>query len=88
MDEQRQDDQLKPIHNSSVPIQDVTLKTSREQWTIETGGESGSRRSVKAARHDGDDDDASSSVWFSNHSSEAMHNASAHQLLPRYYQPQ
>ncbi len=27
MDEQRQDDQLEPIYNSSVPIQDVALKT-------------------------------------------------------------
>ena len=26
MDEQRQDDQLEPIYNSSVPIQDVALK--------------------------------------------------------------
>ena len=27
MDKQRQDNQLEPIYNSSVPIQDVTLKT-------------------------------------------------------------
>ena len=27
MDEQRQDDQLEPIYKSSVPIQDVALKT-------------------------------------------------------------
>ena len=27
MDEQRQDDQLEPIYNSSVPIKDVALKT-------------------------------------------------------------
>ena len=57
MDEQRQDDQLEPIYNSSVPIQDVALKTSRERWTTETGGERGSGRSVLAARHDDDDDD-------------------------------
>ena len=49
MDEQRQDDQLEPIYNSSVPIQDIALKTSREQWVIETGGERGSGRSVQAA---------------------------------------
>ena len=48
-DEQRQDDQLEPIYNSSVPIQDVAWKTSRERWTIETSGERGSRRSVLAA---------------------------------------
>ncbi len=57
MDEQRQDDQLEPIYNSSVPIQDVALKTYRERWTIETGGERGSGRSVLAVRHDDEDDD-------------------------------
>ena len=46
MDEQRQDDQLEPIYNSSVPMQDVALSTSREQWTIETGSERGSGRSM------------------------------------------
>ena len=51
----RQDDQLEPIHNSSVPIQDVGWKTSREQWTIEMGGERESGRSVEAAWHDDDD---------------------------------
>ena len=49
MDEQRQDDLLEPIYNSSVPIQEIALKTSREQWTIETGGERGSGKSVLAA---------------------------------------
>ena len=57
MDEQRQDDQLEPIYNSSVPIPGVALKTSWERWTIVKGGERGSRRSVLAARHDDDDDD-------------------------------
>ena len=57
VDEQRQDNQLEPIYNSSVPIQDIALKTSRERWAIETGGERGSRRSVLVARHDDDDDD-------------------------------
>ena len=55
MDEQRSDDQLEPIYNSSVPIQDIIWKTSREQWMIETGSERVSGRSVLAARHDDDD---------------------------------
>ena len=37
------------------PIQDIALKTSWEQWTIETGGEKGSGRSVLAVRHDDGD---------------------------------
>ena len=57
MDEQRQDDQQEPIYDSSVPMQDIALKTSQERWTIETNGENGSGRSVLAARHDDDDDD-------------------------------
>ena len=56
MDEQRQDNQLEPIYNNSVPIKDIAWKTSRERWTIETGGEKGSGRSMLAARHDEDDD--------------------------------
>ena len=56
MDEQMQDDQLEPIHNSSVPIQDIALNTYRERWTIETGSERGSRRSMQVVRHDDDDD--------------------------------
>ena len=55
MDKQMQDDQLEPIHNSSVPIQDVALEVYWDRWMIETGGESG--RSVLAAQHDDDDDD-------------------------------
>ena len=55
MDEQRQDEQLEPIYNSSVLIQDVALKTSWEQWTIETSGERGSGRSMLAVQHDNDD---------------------------------
>ena len=55
MDEQRQEDQPKPIYNSSVPIQDIALKTFWEQCMIETDGERGSGRSVLAARH-GDDE--------------------------------
>ena len=46
IDKQRQDDQIEPIYNSSVLIQDRALKTSRGQWTIETGGERESGRSV------------------------------------------
>ena len=38
MDEQRQDDQLEPTYNSSVPIQDVVLKTCQKRWIIEKGG--------------------------------------------------
>ena len=52
MDEQKQDYQQEPIYNSSVPIQDIALKTSREQWKMEMGGERGSGRSVIAAWHD------------------------------------
>ena len=49
MDEQRQDDQLEATYNSSVPIQDVALKTYRKRWTIEKGGERESGRSVLMA---------------------------------------
>ena len=45
MDEQRQDDQLEHMYDSSVLIEDVALKTYRERWTIETGDERGSGRS-------------------------------------------
>ena len=55
MDEQRQDDQLEPIYNSSVSIQDVTLKIYQERWKIGTGGERGSGRSVLVMRHDDGD---------------------------------
>ena len=56
MDVLRQDDQLEPIYNSSVPIQDIALNNSRERWTIETGGVRGSGRSVLGAQHDDDDE--------------------------------
>ena len=42
MEEQRQDVQLGPIYNSSVPIQDIALKTNRKRWTIEKIGSRGS----------------------------------------------
>ena len=48
MDEQIQDNQLEPIYNSSVPIQDVTWRASRERRKLETGGERGSGRSLMA----------------------------------------
>ena len=47
--------QLEPIYNSSVLIQGVALKTSPEQWVIDTGGERGSGKSVLAAWHHDDD---------------------------------
>ncbi len=55
MDEQKQDDQLEPTYSSSVPIQDVVLKTCRKQWTMSRGGERGSGISVLMARHEDDD---------------------------------
>ena len=54
MDEQRQDDQQEPIHNIFVLIQDLALKIYREQWTIGSGGERGSGRSMLPARYDDD----------------------------------
>ena len=48
MEEPRQDDQLESIYKSSVPIQNITLKKSREQWTIETGGDKESERAMLA----------------------------------------
>ena len=60
IDEQRQDDQLKPIYSSSVLIGDIALKTGWKQWTIERGGERGLEIFMLAAWHDddvdGDDD--------------------------------
>ena len=49
MDEQRQDNKVEPIYNSSVPIRDVDLRTCRKQWTIRKGGERGSGISVLIA---------------------------------------
>ena len=56
MDVQRQNDQLETTYSSSVPIQDVALRTCQKQWTIGRGGERGSGISVLIARHDDDDD--------------------------------
>ena len=36
MDKQRLNDQLEPINNSSVPIQDIVWRTYQERWIIET----------------------------------------------------
>ena len=66
MDEEMQDDQLEPIYSSSVPIEDVALKTYRERWTIETGGGRGSGSSVLTVRHDDDDDDENIVHYFSD----------------------
>ena len=54
-DEQELGNQLEPIYNSSVLIQDVAWKTDRDRWTIETSGERESGKSMLAARHDNDD---------------------------------
>ena len=43
MDKQMQDDLLEPTSNSSVPIEDVALKTYRKRWTTEKGGGRGWR---------------------------------------------
>ena len=48
------DEQYEPTYCSSVPIQDVALKTCWKQWTIERGGEGGSGISVLMAQHDDD----------------------------------
>ena len=55
-DEQRQDDKLEPTYNSSVPIQDVAMKTYRKWWKIEKSGVRESGRSALVTRHDDDDD--------------------------------
>ena len=57
MDEQRQDDPLELTYKSSVPIQDVDLKTYWKQWTIEKGGARGPGISTLVAQHDDDDDE-------------------------------
>ena len=58
VDEQRQDVQLEPMYNSSVPIRDVALRICRKQWTIGRCGERGSGISVLIAQHEGNDDDS------------------------------
>ena len=56
-DEQRQDDHLEPTFNSSVPKQDIALKTYRKRWTIEKGDGRWSGRYKLMVRPDDDDDD-------------------------------
>ena len=57
MDEQRQDNQLEPIHNNSVPMQDIALKTYRKRWMIERDSGRGSGSSTLTERYNDDDDD-------------------------------
>ena len=52
MDEQMLDNQVEPINNSSVPIQDVAWKIGRERWMRETRGERRSKKSVLAVQHE------------------------------------
>ena len=52
MDKQRQDNQLEPTYNSSMPIRNVALKTYRGRWMIEKGGERGWGRSALVVGHD------------------------------------
>ena len=49
-------------YNSSVPFQDIALKTYRKWWTKEKGGGKGSGMSLLNAWHDGDDDICGSHV--------------------------
>ena len=60
MAKQKQDDQHEHSYSSYVRIRDVVLKTCQKRWTIGRSGERGSRISMLAAQHDGDDDDACS----------------------------
>ena len=46
------DEQLEPTYSSSVPIQDVALKTYRKRSTIEKGGGRGSGIFMLLARQD------------------------------------
>ena len=57
MDVNELDNQLKRIYSSSVSIKDVALKTCWERWTIETGSERGSGKSVLVARIDDDEEE-------------------------------
>ena len=60
MDEQSQNAQLELTYNSSVPIQDVTLRTCRKRWTIDKGDKKGAEISVLMARYD----DQASTFWL------------------------
>ena len=56
MAKQKQDDQLEHTYSCYVRIRDVALKTCRRRRTTGRSGERGSGISVRAARHDDDDD--------------------------------
>ena len=56
MVEQGLHDQLEPIYNSYVSLQDVAWRTCRKRLPIETGGVIGWGKSMLAVRQDGDDD--------------------------------
>ena len=56
MAQQKQDDQPELTYSSYVRTRDVTQKTCRRRWMIGRSGERGSGISVRAARHDDDDD--------------------------------
>ena len=58
MDQQRLYDQLEPINNSSVSIQEEAFKICQEQCTKETSGVRESDKSGLAAWHDDDDGDS------------------------------
>ena len=61
MDKQRQDDQVEPTYNNSVPIQNVALK---KQWTIQKGGRRGLGICVLTVKHAAaDDDEVSGAIW-------------------------
>ena len=53
-DKQRQDNQIKPIYDSYVPIHDVAWGICRERWTIGTGDERRSGKTVLAVWYDDD----------------------------------
>ena len=81
IDEKSLDDKLEPIYNSSLLIQDVVWKTSRERWTIETGGERGPGRSVLAAWHGDDDNDDMYKMALNNRQWLICHETQPNQII-------
>ena len=55
-DEQGWSNQLEPIYNGSVLIEDIAWKTCQEQWMIGMSGRKESEKSVLAACHNDDND--------------------------------
>ena len=55
MDKQEKSNQLEPIDNCSVLIQDVVWKTCQEQWTIGMRDGIGSGKPVLVAHHNDND---------------------------------